>query len=508
VAALSYRVVSGCADNLGAIYRIQLVREGRLADGLATPMKKAPAKRNPPMFDLAILGGGSAGYAAARTGAAAGLKTVVIEGGKEVGGLCILRGCMPSKALLYAADVLHLARAAKTWGLKIPKVGFDFKAVMARKNAVVADFAQDRTQSLNSGKFSFLRADARFVDPHTLALSGVEGNAPPTVKARYFVIGTGSVIAPVTVPGLMEIGFLNSDDALSLRKLPRSVIVLGGGPVAVELAQFLGRFDVEVTLLQRSEQLLSEFDADAAAVVEKVLRRDGIRVWTGATLVEAFPQGRRKGVAFRHRGRAKRVVADDILFALGRVPATAGLDLHQARVETDFGRIITNAEMQTSAPHIYAAGDCTGPHQIVHIAVEQGEIAAHNIAHPSAKRSMDYRLLTSIVFTDPQAAMVGLSEKAARARKIPFRTARHTFDDHGKALIMEAKDGFVKLLADPVSGEILGGTCVGPMGGELIHEIIAAMHHRMTARELALMPHYHPTLAEIWTYPAAALAGL
>jgi pyruvate/2-oxoglutarate dehydrogenase complex dihydrolipoamide dehydrogenase (E3) component len=471
-------------------------------------MKKTPANGSSPIYDLAVLGGGSAGYAAARTAAAAGLKTVVIEGGKEVGGCCILHGCMPSKALLYTAEVLHLARFAKTWGLKIPKAGFDFKAVMARKRAVVADFAKDRTQSLTAGKFDFLRAQATFIDPHTVALNHVIGTAPKTVKSRYFLIGTGSTISPVTVPGLAEVGFLTSSDVLSLRKLPRSVIVLGGGPVAVELAQFLIRFDVKVTLLQRSEQLLRDFDVDAATEVEKVLRREGIRVWKGVTLLESFRQGRRKGVAFRQGGRIKRVVAQDILFALGRVAATAKLDLQKAGVEMEHGRIVTNAEMQTSAPHIYAAGDCTGPHQIVHIAVEQGEIAAHNIARPSAKRSIDYRLLSNIVFTDPQAAMVGLTEKAARQRNIPYRAASHTFDDHGKALIMEAKDGFVKLLADPVSGEILGASCVGPLGGELIHEIIAAMHSRMTARELAQLPHYHPTLAEIWTYPAAELAGI
>jgi pyruvate/2-oxoglutarate dehydrogenase complex dihydrolipoamide dehydrogenase (E3) component len=471
-------------------------------------MKKEPAKHNSPIFDLAILGGGSAGYAAARVAAAAGLKTVVIEGGKEVGGCCILHGCMPSKALLYAAEVLHLARSAKTWGLRIPKAGFDFKAVMARKKTVVADFARDRRHSLTTGKFAFLRAHASFVDPHTVALRHVIGHAPKIVKSRYFVLGTGSVISPATLPGLRELGFLTSAKALSLRKLPRSVIVLGGGPVAVELAQFLRRFDVEVTLLQRSEQLLREFDADAAAEVEKVLQSEGIRVWKGATLLEAFRQGRLKAVAFQHGSQTRRVMAEDILFALGRVAATVGLDLQNAGVETKGGRIVTNAEMQTSAPHIYAAGDCTGPHQIVHIAVEQGEIAAHNIAHPSAKRSIDYRLLANIVFTDPQAAMVGLTEKAARQRNIPFRVASHPFPDHGKSLIMEARHGFVKLLADPVSGEILGGACIGPLGGELIHEIIAAMYNRMTARELALLPHYHPTLAEIWTYPAAELAGL
>src|SRR5581483_736899 len=151
-------------------------------------------------------------------------------------------------------------------------------------------------------------------------------------------------------------------------------------------------------------------------------------------------------------------------------------------------------------------GDCAGPWEIVHIGIEQGEIAAHNIAHPRRARQIDYRLLTMIVFTSPQAAMVGLSEKSASARGLPYFRACYPFDDHGKSQIMAAMDGFVKLLADPMTGEILGGACVGPMGGELLHEIIAAMHKRMTVHELAVMPHYHPTLSEIWTYPAAELA--
>ena len=188
------------------------------------------------------------------------------------------------------------------------------------------------------------------------------------------------------------------------------------------------------------------------------------------------------------------------------MPNTASLDLEKAGVKTERGRIIANASMQTSAPHIYAAGDCTGPHEIVHMAVQQGEIAAHNIAHPNSPRRMDYRLLIAIVFTEPQVAFVGLTEKEAKARGISYLTASYPFNDHGKSLIMEAKDGFVKLLADPKSGKILGGACVGPMGGELIHEIVAAMAKRMTVHELAAMPHYHPTLAEIWTYPAEELA--
>ena len=308
------------------------------------------------------------------------------------------------------------------------------------------------------------------------------------------------------LPQLAAVGYLTSDDALALKKLPKSMIILGGGAVAVEFAQLFARFGVDVTLIQRSGQILREFDADAATVVEGVFRREGIQVFTDTGLIDAFRDGRMKAITFLHRGQKTEVKAEEILFALGRSPNTRSLALDQAGVTTEQGRIVTNDLMQTSAPHIYAAGDCTGPYEIVHIAIQQGEIAAQNIAKPSQPRHIDYRLLISVVFTEPQVATVGLTEKEAAARGVPILAASYPFNDHGKSLIMEAKDGFVKLLADPKSGEILGGACIGPVGGELIHEIVLAMAKRMTVHELAATPHYHPTLAEIWTYPAEELA--
>ena len=452
-------------------------------------------------YDVAVIGGGSAGYAAARTCAAGGKKTVVIEGGEEVGGLCILRGCMPTKALLYGAEVFHTARHSQKFGVLgcVPEI--HFPTLMARKDRLIGEFADYRVKQLNAGKFEFIRAMARFVDPHTLELS--DGKK---ITAENFVVSTGSVIAPSPFESLDEVGYITSDEALKLDHLPKSLIVLGGGAVAVEFAQFFCRLGTRVTLVQRSPHILKEEDIEAGATVERVFRQENMTVFTDTQLKAAWKEGGLKGVSFLHEGQTIRVAAEEILYALGRCPNTAGLGLEKAGVELSYGRFLTNSQMQSNVPHIFGAGDCTGMYEIVHVAIQQGEIAAYNILHPENHRAIDYRLLIYVVFTDPHVARVGLTEREAKLEKIPYLAASYPFNDHGKSMIMEALDGFVKLIANPETGEILGGTCVGPMGGELIHEIVAAMYKRMTVHELAAMPHYHPTLAEIWTYPAEELA--
>jgi pyruvate/2-oxoglutarate dehydrogenase complex dihydrolipoamide dehydrogenase (E3) component len=453
-------------------------------------------------YDLAIIGGGSAGYAAARTAGADGLKTVVIEGGEEVGGLCILRGCMPTKALLYAAEVMHLARHPEPWGIRAEDVTFNFGRVMARKDNLIKEFAEFRQQQLETGKFKFLRAFARFADAHSVELS-----TGGKLTAASFLIATGSTLAPSPLPQLDTLDCLNSDTAMKLTRLPKSMIMLGGGAVGVEFAQFFARFGVHVSMVQRSPHILHEFDEDAAGVLETVFRREGITLYTGTKLLDAHRTTAQKQVVFERNGETVRLHAEEVFYALGRVPNISSLGLEKAGVQVEYSRIKADHHMQTTVPHIYAAGDCTGLYEIVHIAIQQAELAAHNIAHPDRMKRIEYRLLTEIIFTEPQIAAVGISEKQAHLRNIPYLVASYPFNDHGKSLIMEAKDGFVKLLAEPMTGEIIGGSCAGPLGGELIHEIIAAMAKRMTVHELAAMPHYHPTLAEIWTYPAEELAG-
>ena len=237
-------------------------------------------------------------------------------------------------------------------------------------------------------------------------------------------LATGSRVSPSPLPQLDEVGYITSDDAVALKQLPKSLIILGGGAIACEFAQFFARFGVKTTLIQRSKNVLKEFDADVGTEIKKVFQREGIQVFTDTKLVDAGRKGKLKSITFEQDGRRVTVFAEEILFALGRVPNTTSLDLAKAGVKTDAaGRVSTNAKMQTSVPHIFAAGDVCGPHEIVHIAIQQGETAVHNMVKPRAPRRMDYRLLISVVFTEPQVATVGLTEKAARENKIPFITA-------------------------------------------------------------------------------------
>jgi pyruvate/2-oxoglutarate dehydrogenase complex dihydrolipoamide dehydrogenase (E3) component len=372
--------------------------------------------------------------------------------------------------------------------------------VMARKKEMIEDFAGYRREQLNSGRFEFIRSNAAFVDANTVRLA--DGT---TVRADNFLLATGSRVSASPIPALEEVGYLTSDTGLELEKLPESIALLGGGAIAVEFAQFFSRMGVKTTLIQRSDRILKDFDTDASRVVEEVFRAEGMDVFTGTRLIDAIRSEAGKTLRFEHNGEEKSVTTDEIFFALGRSPNTESLALDRAGVETVKGRIQTNEFQQTAASHIYAAGDCCGPHEIVHIAIQQGELAAKNAVaeNPTA---IDYRLLTSVVFTDPQVAHVGLTEAAAKEQGIEYVTADYPFADHGKSLIMEAKHGFVKLMARRDNGEIIGGSCVGPVGGELIHEIIVAMAARMDVQTFAQIPHYHPTLAEIWTYPAEDLA--
>ena len=451
--------------------------------------------------DVIIIGGGSAGYAAARTARDEGADVGIIDHG-PLGGLCILRGCMPTKTILRSSDVMSLMKRAEEFGLEPVSAKADLSAIINRKARLIGEFAEDRIHALKDSRFTLYEERAAFLSPHEVQAG------PHKLTAKAFIISTGSAVSRVPISGLEEAGYLTSDEALELREVPQSMIVLGGGPVALELAQFFQRIGTRVTLIQRSAHLMSQGDEDLARPVETRFREEGMTVLTNTRLHEFTRDGTQKVAHLTHEGKEKTVSAEVILQALGRQPNIDGLNVEAARIEVRQGKIAVDDTMRTNQPHVYAVGDVNGLHEIVHIAIQQGEIAGWNAVHSQQPpRRYDDRLKAQVVFTDPQIAGVGLSEKECRSRNIPYCVASYPFDDHGKSMTLGETHGHVKLLASPETGKILGAHIVGPEAAELIHELIAVMYYHGTVHDLARMPHYHPTLAEIITYPAEDLAG-
>jgi pyruvate/2-oxoglutarate dehydrogenase complex dihydrolipoamide dehydrogenase (E3) component len=454
-------------------------------------------------YDFIVIGGGSAGFNAARVAAGLGKRVAVVDGARKLSGLCILKGCMPSKTLIYVAEVLHHARQGAEFGLRIPRAAADMKAIQARKRRIIADFADHRIRQLRGGKFALYRSAARFVDRRTVELA--DGRR---LRGRKFLIATGSRISSPPVPGLAETPSWTSDDVLDLDFLPRSVIVLGGGIVACEMSQFLRRIGTRVTVIQRGANILSDHSPEATRVVQQAFRDEGIELFTQTKVRAVAGNAGRVTVTFEdHSGRRVIRRAGHLFNAMGREPNTRGLDLAAAGVATNAkGRVVANRWQQSSQPHIYAAGDVCGPHDIVHLAVAQGELAARHAFRVKGLRPVDPNLLLNVVFTDPQLASIGAQEKDLERKGIRFHRASYPFDDHGKSILMEAKRGHVKVLADWRTGRILGAEIVGRDAGELIHCFSGPLAMRATVFDLLRAPWYHPTLAEIITYPLEEIA--
>ena len=461
-------------------------------------------------YDFIVIGGGSAGYAGASTAAGLGLKVAVIEGGADVGGLCILRGCMPSKTLLESGHRAEAIRAAGEFGLRAEYLGADGAAIRARKRRLIGEFADYRRGQLESGRFEFIRGAASFTDARHVEVR-LRAGGLRRLEGRAFLIATGSQIVTPEIPGLAETGFLTSDDVLDAERIPESVIVLGGGAIALELASFYAGVGSRVTVIQRSAQVLKETDADVAEALVEAMAKRGIRVIRDTALRGVRREGTKKRVEFTRDGRDDFAEADEILCALGRTPNLDGLALERTAVVVSKGHIEADARQQCGAAHLFAAGDVCGPHEVVHIAIQQGELAARNAARLLGRldgelESIDYALKLFAIFTHPQVASVGLTERECAAQGIAFDSAKYLFADCGKAMVRGETDGFVKLIVARETRRILGAACVGPEASELIHEITVAMHFGATAGDLARVPHYHPTLSEIWTYPAEELA--
>lgn len=449
-------------------------------------------------FDLLVLGAGSAGYSAARVASTQLRSRVGIVDKGPLGGLCILAGCMPSKALIQTAHVADLIRKAATFGLDATLNGVDFPAVQARKQCFVDEFAMDRAEGLQAlPNTELILGEASFVDANTVKVGD------RLVTAPKIILAVGSAPLQPAVPGLREIGYLDSDSALVLKQLPSSLAIIGGGIIAMELGQFFARMGVHVTLLEVSPRLLSREDPDVADVITECMRRDGLIVRTQVKVIEARKEGTQKALKLLHVDDGEEwIQAEEILVAIGREPNVRELGLERVGVQMQGRRLVLDRCLYTTNPNILAAGDVTGGSYLVHVAVAEGELAARNALLGCTPALIPEYLYISAAFTDPNIARVGLSEEQARALGREVLVGRYQFREHGKAEILDATEGFVKMLADPRTGEILGVTIVGHDGAELIHVASCAITLRATVEQFLAIPHVHPTMAEILTYPA------
>ncbi len=438
-------------------------------------------------WDVAVLGAGAAGLTAARAARARGAEKVALIERDRLGGECTHVGCIPSKALIHAAGLAQSAREHPEV-LRPPEV--DFAAVMARVHGVIAHVAQDESEEvMEAAGITVLTGDARFTGTQTIDVGGA-GH-----RFRRAVVATGS---EAVVPGFLADGpvpVLTNDTIFGLTDRPRHLIVVGGGPIGVELGQAFARLGSAVTIIERDRRLLPLIDADAAAALAGRLAAEGVTIRTGCSVTGTVREG---GADLVELDDGSSLETDALLIAVGRRPRLEGLGLEEAGVTTDPAGIVTDDRMRTSAPHIYAAGDVTPGGGFTHIAAHQGRVAGENAAGARAKA--DLRVSPAVTFTDPEIASVGLTPDQARDEHRGVEVVDFPMAGVDRARTRGRTDGFVRivtarrrLLGRAGGGQVVGGTVVGDGAGELIHEIALAMQTRMFAGRLAQTIHAYPS---------------
>jgi dihydrolipoamide dehydrogenase len=448
-------------------------------------------------FDVVVIGGGPGGYVAALRAAQLGARTAIVEKDR-MGGTCLVRGCIPTKALLQSSELYTLAKDGAAFGVVADKIGFDWSRAQNRKGAVVDQLVKGVEGLLKAGGVTSYKGSARLTGKGAVDVSGDQ------LQAKDIIIATGSAVARIPLPGA-ELT-IDSDQILEVKEVPRRLAVIGGGVVGMEFAAMFAALGSKVTVLEMLPQVLSMVDADLVTVYTKHLARLGGEIHTNSKVSEVVRRNGGLQVHFSTGGEGGSVDADQVLLAVGRVPYTQGLEAEKAGVKLERGRVVVDDHLRTTADGVWAIGDVIGGIMLAHVASYEGVCAVENIAG-HADRVPDYHAAPNCIYTDPEIAHVGLGENEAKEKGIAVKVGRFPFAAAGRALTLGQTEGFVKVVADAESGKLLGAHIIGPRATDLIAEATLAVQNGLTLEQIDLTIHAHPTLPESFMEAALAAQG-
>ena len=452
---------------------------------------------------VAVIGGGPGGYVAAIRAAQLGAEVTLIEK-NALGGVCLNVGCIPTKVLLHTAEAYTLAKEGAAIGLKTGNVSVDWDGLMARKRAVVDTLVGGVGTLMASNGITVVRGTASFLSPGELSVALNEGGTA-TLSADSVIISTGSEPVVPPIPGFELDGVITSTEALSLEKLPESVVLVGGGVIGMEFASLFSSFGVKVTVVEMLPGILPMLDGEIVGILRGVLERKGVVFHTSSKVTGVEKKGTGLSVSVETPRGATKLEAEKVLVSVGRRPVTRGLGLEKIGLSMDRSRIKTDKKMETSVKGVYAVGDCASPIMLAHVASREGEVAAENIM--GHKTEMDYKTVPNAVYTAPEIASVGLTEKEASEKGFRVKIGRFPLMANGKSLIMNETDGLVKYVVDEKYDEILGVHIIGPRATDLIVEGALALRLEATVDELVTTVHAHPTVGEALLEGALAVRG-
>lgn len=450
-------------------------------------------KRKEERFGIVILGGGSAAFAAALKATESGVDVAICEE-NVIGGTCLNRGCIPSKSLLKASEVFYYSVRQPFQGIEIPKGKVDLAKLIEQKDDLVQSLREGKYLNImhSNKKIHYFKGTASFISENEIKVED------RILFAERFIIATGAAPQIIPFKGIENVDFLNSTTALDLKKLPSSIVIIGGRFVAVEMAQIFAHLGTKVTILQRSERIIPEEEEEISDGLRKYLEEEGIKVITGVKILELYKRGKRQVVKAEVNGSLSEFEGERLLMATGIMPNTKTLNLEAAMVKVDgHGFIETDDYMRTSNPKIFAAGDVAGRMPLVTVAAAEGSVAAQNALNTGSPKSIDYSVIPHAIFTHPNVASVGLIERDAVSKGISVISRTLDLRHVPKARAIWDTRGLIKIVAEEATGTILGVHILAPDAAEVIHQAVLLVKNKITIKNAVEKIDVYPTLSEM-----------